>query len=302
MLITVPSLLKNLQDRFPGTDFLIYDATSDPPAKLSETTFYIPTYMSAREAFAHIDTMTRLEVVQLLTAGYDSISDLIPEGVTLCNARGVHDASTAELAVALGLSAIRGLATFRDRQHQHLWDHREYRSLADRRVMILGYGSIGEAIERRLIPFEVEIVRVARRPRLNPKVMAFDEIKPLLPTVDMVFVVVPLTDQTRHMVDAGFLAALPDNAIVVNVARGPVVDHEALAKELRSGRLIAALDVTEPEPLPATSELWELPNCLITPHVGGDTTAFYKRGTELVIRNISRYLAGLDLINVVNLM
>jgi phosphoglycerate dehydrogenase-like enzyme len=221
----------------------------------------------------------------------------VPDGVTLCNARGVHDASTAELAVGLAVAAQRDFPAFVRAQDERRWDKHDRPSLADRAVMILGYGSIGEALERRLDGFEVELIRVASRARDG--VHSVDQLPELLPRTDVVIVVVPLTDVTRGLVDADFLARLPDGALIVNVARGPVIDTAALLAELQSGRLRAALDVTDPEPLPPEHPLWQAPGAFITPHVGGATSAMRPRIRALVADQLRRYAAGEPMRNVV---
>ncbi|MGH1565071.1 2-hydroxyacid dehydrogenase [Mumia sp. DW29H23] len=240
--------------------------------------------------------MPRLRVIQAQSAGTDGIAAQVPAGVTLCNARGVHDAATAELGVGLMISALRGIPEFVRAQENAEWlPYRWWTALADRTVMILGYGSIGQALERRLAGFEVDVVRVAGHARDG--VHASSELPELLPTVDVVVVLTPLTDATRHLVDADFLAALKDGALLVNLARGPVVDTEALLAELARGRLRAALDVTDPEPLPADHPLWRAPNTLITPHVAGGTSAMRPRVVALVRDQLRRLAAGEELIN-----
>ncbi|GAC1331500.1 MAG: 2-hydroxyacid dehydrogenase [Mycobacteriales bacterium] len=267
----------------------------EPPA-LDEVEFYVPQYLGDPAGLEAMARMPRLQVCQTLTAGVDNVLPHLPAGVTLCNARGVHDASTAELAVGLMLAAQRRLPDFVRAQDGRRWEQGETSSLADKRVLILGYGSIGAAIERRLAGFEVDVVRVARTPR--PGVSGLDELAGLLPQADIVVVVVPLTEDTRGLVDAAFLARLPDGALLVNVARGPVVRTDALLAELGAGRLRAALDVTDPEPLPAEHELWSAPGLILTPHVGGYTTAFLPRATRLVVGQVGRWAAGEPLSNV----
>jgi phosphoglycerate dehydrogenase-like enzyme len=164
-------------------------------------------------------------------------------------------------------------------------------------VLIVGGGSIGTAIARRLAPFEVPVTLVARRGR--PGVYAVSELPSLLPAADVVVLSVPLTEETTGMVDARFLAALPDGALVVNAARGPVVDTPALTAELATGRIGAALDVTDPEPLPADHPLWTMPNVLMTPHVAGSVRGLLPRAYRLVGEQVRRYVAGEPLVNVV---
>lgn len=276
----------------------VYDGSGDPPASISDVELFVLPYMQAAGPARLMAQMPRLRVAQTLTAGVDDVLPWVPEQVTLCNARGVHDASTAELAVALMLASLRGIPDFvRDAAHGG-WDGSRRDSLADRIVLIVGYGSVGVAVERRLAGFECEVRRVARTAREG--VHAFTELPDLLPAADIVVLTVPMTDQTRGMVDARFLAAMPEGALLVNVARGAVVRTEDLLAEATTGRLRAALDVTDPEPLPAGHQLWSCPNVLISPHVGGNTSAFLPRAMRLVAEQIRRYVAGETLRNIVD--
>jgi phosphoglycerate dehydrogenase-like enzyme len=242
-----------------------------------------------------------LRVLQTLTAGYEGIPERLPPGVTLCTAAGVHDASTAELAVGLAIAVLRGLGQAALDATSGTWAHVTRPSLADRRVLLIGSGSVGSAIAARLAPFEVTVTRVASRARDDAAghLHGPDELPTLLPRHDMVVVACPLTDATRGMVDAEFLAALPDGALVVNVARGPVVVTDDLLAELTTGRLMAAMDVVDPEPLPADHPLWQAPNVLISPHVGGDTSAFPPRARALLLDQLERMLEGRPLRHVI---
>jgi phosphoglycerate dehydrogenase-like enzyme len=270
-----------------------------PSERLAEIEFYVPDYVFAVEPYAAMAQMPALMVVQLLTAGIEHAEPYVPPGVTLCNARGVHDTSTAELAVALTLAAITGLGDYARAQLTGEWRHGFRDALADRTVLIVGYGAIGAAVERRLVGFEVTVVRVARSAR--PGVSPFTELPALLPQADVVILTLPLTSETRGMVGKDFLAALPDRSVLVNVARGPIVDTEALVAEVRAGRLRAALDVTDPEPLPAAHPLWRAPGVLISPHVGGASSAFLPRARRLIRDQLRRYAAGEPLANVISL-
>ncbi len=276
-----------------------YYAGGAPPA-LDAVEFYVPSYMGASEVIEVIAKMPALKVVQTQTAGFENVLPYLGEGVTLCNARGVHDASTAELAVGLILATYRRLPRAVQNQERGEWpsSYQELDdSLADRTVLILGYGSIGEALERRLDGFECDIIRVARRARDG--VHPISELPELLPKADVVVLLTPATDETRGMVDAKFLAQLKDGALLINVARGVIVDTEALLAELSTQRIRAALDVTDPEPLPAGHPLWSAPNVLINPHRGGASTAFSPRVARLVRAQLERYANGEPLINVV---
>ncbi|WP_035795627.1 2-hydroxyacid dehydrogenase [Kitasatospora mediocidica] len=275
-----------------------------PPAGLLARTdvLVVPySYLHPGSVLPLLPAMPRLRVVQTQTAGVDDILPHIPAGVTLCNARGVHDASTAELALTLTLAALRDVPGFVRGQDAEQWRAGFYPALADRTVLIVGYGAVGEAIEERLRPFECEVLRVARSARsaAHGPVRALSELPELLPRADVVILAVPLSDSTRGLVDAGFLAALPDGALLVNVARGPVVDTAALLAELTAGRLRAALDVTDPEPLPAGHPLWHAPGLLISPHVGGSSSAFLPRAKRLIGAQLTRFAKGEPLENVI---
>ena len=275
----------------------VYDGASRPPETLDQVEFYVPPYMAGLHTIELIPAMTHLRVVQTLTAGVENVRPYVRDGVLLCNARGVHDASTAELGVALILASLRGIPSFVRAQEQRRWAAERLQSLADKRVLILGAGSIGRALERRLLPFECEVTLVARTARDD--VQGMDRLPELLPAADVVVLLLPMTDETRGLVDAKFLAQMRDGALLVNIARGPIVQADALVAELSSGRLLAALDVTDPEPLPATHPLWSVPGLLLSPHVGGNTSAFVPRGRRLVSEQLRRYVAGEPLVNVV---
>jgi phosphoglycerate dehydrogenase-like enzyme len=275
-----------------------WDLAGEPPAG---TVLVVLPYLDGRDLLPRLAAVPGLRVVQALTAGVDDVLPHLPDGVLLCNAAGVHDASTAELAVGLAIAALRGLGEFARAQPVGRWLAGTRPALADRRVLLVGAGGVATAIARRLEPFEVAVTRVGTRARedaLGP-VQAAAELPDLLPRHDVVVLAVPLTPATRGLVDAGFLAAMPDGALLVNVARGPVVVTEALVAELAAGRLGAALDVTDPEPLPPGHPLWTTPNTLISPHVGGDTSAFPPRARALLREQFRRLAAGEELLNVV---
>jgi phosphoglycerate dehydrogenase-like enzyme len=282
-----------------GYDVDFY-AGGERPASLDEVEFYVPSYMGGGDVLDLVREMPALKVVQLQTAGFEHVQSRLAEGVTLCNARGVHDASTAELAVGLILATYRRLPRAVRNQEREIWPDSYDEvddSLADRTVLILGYGAIGEALERRLSGFECDVIRVARRARDG--VHPTSELPELLPRADVVVLLTPATPETRGMVDAKFLASMKDGALLVNVARGVVVDTEALLAELTTRRISAALDVTDPEPLPTGHPLWSAPNVLINPHRGGASTAFAPRVARLVRAQLERYASGEPLINVV---
>jgi phosphoglycerate dehydrogenase-like enzyme len=241
--------------------------------------------------------LPRLKLIQLMSAGAEHVIPSVPPGVTLCNARGVHDPAVAEWAVAVILAQVRQLPRFLAAQRAGTWDQVRSEPLAGQRVLIVGYGSIGEAIERMLAPFEVTVDRIARHAR--PGVLAMDDLPEVLPKADIVILLVPVTPATTGLVDARFLAQMHDRALLVNAARGSIVDTGALLAELRSGRLRAALDVTDPEPLPHGHPLWSAPGLLLTPHVAGAMTTAMPRVMAMVKDQLARYAAGEPLRNVV---
>ncbi|MGQ4267681.1 2-hydroxyacid dehydrogenase [Nocardiopsis changdeensis] len=258
---------------------------------------YAPSTQGVDERLDIIGRMPRLEVLQLTSAGYEHVLGLVPDHVTLCNGRGLHDASTAEHALALILAAQRDLPRWALDQREHRWGPVPLRSLADQRVLIVGYGSIGRALERRLLPFETEVVRVAGRARPEEDVHGADELPGLLPRADIVVLVTPLTERTRGLFGPAEFALLRDDALVVNVGRGPVLDTGALLAQ--NGRVRAALDVTDPEPLPADHPLWDAPGVFVTPHVAGGSAAFYPRARAFMDAQLARWAAGEPLENIV---
>ncbi len=280
-----------------GFDVEYADATEQWPTSADGCEFYVPSYRFTPQVFEVMAQMPALSVVQLLTAGYEHVLPHLPDGVTLCNGAGIHDAATSELAVGLMISAQRRLAELARLQAEHRWDQQMSSSLADRRVLVIGAGNIGRALQRRLVGFECDVTLVARTAREG--IRAFGELPDLLPYAEIVVLIVPLTDDTRSLVDAQFLARLPDDALVVNVARGAVVVTDDLLAEVSTGRLRAALDVTEPEPLPDDHPLWTAPGVIITPHVGGAATSMWPRARRLVGDQIHRLAAGQPLRHVV---
>ncbi|MFD8583439.1 2-hydroxyacid dehydrogenase [Streptomyces californicus] len=289
-----------------GLDYRYWDGEPDYPGDPADCAYYVVPYMKGPEvAVRPLAKMRGVQVVQTLSAGIDHVEPglgSLPPGVRLCNAKGVHEASTAELTLALVLASLRGIPGFVHGQDAEEWRSGFYPALADKSVLIVGYGSIGSAIEDRLAPFEcARVARVARSARASARgpVQALDELPALLPESDVVILSTPLNPSTRGLVDAEFLAAMPDGALLVNVARGGVVDTKALLAELESGRLRAALDVTDPEPVPAGHPLWHAPNVLITPHVGGSTSAFEPRAKRLLAAQLTRFAAGEPVENVV---
>lgn len=290
-----PGLRETLGD-LPGVDVVMWDI--DGPAPRPRIDIVVPPYWGGARRLsrlAHIEC----QLLQWQSIGYNGLDRYVPEGLPVANAATVHETSTAELALALTLAAQRGLPRFVRDGLEHRWELESYPSLADREVLLIGYGGVGKAIEARLSGFEVSLTRVARSAREETnlagetvRVHALAELDTLLPQAEVLILAVPLTDETEGLIDADKLALLPSDALVVNVARGKVVVTDDLVAELSTGRLRAALDVTYPEPLPSDHPLWDLPGALITPHAGGDSSAMLPRMTALIRRQVEHLLAG----------
>ncbi len=278
-----------------GVEYVVWDGADPPPR--DDIELVVLDYRNAQMTMQRLDALPALAVVQTQTAGVDGVVELVPDGVSLANARGVHDDATAELALGLTIASLRGIDRA-VREHGHWYHGREQRSLADSKVAILGYGSIGRALAERLLACRAEVTAVASAPRddeLVGRVVTAADVD--WAAQHVVVVVLPLSEATRHVVDEAFLARLPDGCVVVNVGRGPLLDTSAVLVE--AGRLRFALDVTDPEPLPDGHPLWSAPGVLITPHVAGGTTAMLPRMAALLRDQLERYVAGEPLRNVV---
>ena len=281
-----------------GLTVELFDGDAPGPDDLGDVVFYTVPY-DRPFGTEPIPRLSGVRVIQALSAGYDDLTGLVRAGVTLCNARGLHDASTAEHALGLILAAQRELPRWVLAQREGRWEHAHTRSLAGCRVLIIGYGSIGSALDTRLRACDAETVRVAQHARPDEQVHAAAELDGLLSAADVVVLLTPLTADTRGLLDARRLALLPDGALVVNVGRGQVLDTGAMLAEATSGRLRAALDVTDPEPLPAGHPLWQAPGVIVTPHVAGGADAFYPEAAAFVADQVRRFAAGQPLRNVV---
>jgi phosphoglycerate dehydrogenase-like enzyme len=279
-----------------GVDVFVWPG-GDLSDRADEIEFLVPDYIRARTTMRQLGSMPRLRAVQLQTAGYDAVLALAPQGVDLLSARGVHDDATAELALGLTIASLRGIDVA-IRESGHWRQDTTRRSLADSRVAILGYGSIGRAVATRMLACQALVTGVATSPRdddLVGRVQTADDVD--WAAQDVVVVMLPLSDATRHVVDAAFLARLHEDALVVNVGRGPLLDTDAVLAE--AGRLRFALDVTDPEPLPDGHPLWTAPGVLVTPHIAGGTTAMLPRMAALVRDQLERLRDGRPLLNVV---
>ncbi|MFD8819065.1 2-hydroxyacid dehydrogenase [Streptomyces sp. NPDC059627] len=276
-----------------GIRVLVWNGVDEIPAHGHEIEFFVGRF-NTRPSRRTLESLPRLRVVQLVSAGVEPWLPVVPEGVVLCNGRGVHGGSTAELAVGGMTAMLRGIVPFAEAQRAHRWEQRFTEGLDGGRVLVIGAGDIGGRIAAAVRAFGADVTLVARHAR--PGVRGLTELARLLPDQDVVALAVPHTDGTHHLVDAGFLAALRDDALLVNVSRGGVVDTEALVAEVLKGRIRAFLDVTDPEPLPAGHPLWDAPNVLITPHVG-TVRGWEKRAYRLVREQIRRLRDGDELVN-----
>lgn len=280
-----------------GVRVIVWAGEGSKPDGLALTEFWVPQVEDEGDLPTMFAAMPAVKVMQLTSAGVENLVGSIPDGVTLCNARGVHGGPVADLVLLLILASQRRLPQFFESQREGQWDLVQGEDLRDKRVVIVGAGDLGSQITRRLAGFDARSIMVGHSAR--PGVHAIEELPDLLPDADVVVLTLPLTAQTRNLVDARFLARMPDGALLVNVARGQIVDTAALVAELASGRLRAGLDVMEPEPLPDGHPLWSAPNVIITPHAAGHVKAAGPRAFELVNDQIRRYVAGEPLINVV---
>ncbi|MEN0102425.1 MAG: 2-hydroxyacid dehydrogenase [Curtobacterium sp.] len=295
-IVTLP--FAELVDRFgpvpDGIELDVWDLEAPYPRADEVAITFLPFYFQGRHRWQYVHDLPNLELLQLPSAGYEHAVPHVPGHALLANGRGIHDDETAELAVGLALTALREIGQFQFDRANGVWDARQTRSLADRRVTVVGYGAIGSAIATRFEAFRTDVTVVARTAREQDgrQVHAFGELPEIARTTDVLVLIAPLTDETERLVDADLLAALPDGALVVNVARGKVVDTDALVAELTSGRLSAGLDVTDPEPLPEGHALWTTPNTVLTPHVGGNTDLSVPRSIELMRRQVAALAEG----------
>jgi phosphoglycerate dehydrogenase-like enzyme len=260
-----------------------------------------------------------VKLVLAMMAGTEWIPETVGPHVTICNAHGAHNISTAEWTVSAILAMLKYFPLYFDIQRSGIWKRRYEASehyqritgnaqiyppvlaeeLTGKSVLLVGYGAIGKEIERMLAPFDVRITRVARSARIEPEVHAVSELDNLLPSADIVVLILPSTAESRGLIGKRQLALLRQDALLVNAARGPIVDTDALAEALNSGRIRAALDVTDPEPLPEGHPLWSCPNLLLTPHIGGSTPQFAPRALRVAAQELERYMKGEPLQNVV---
>ncbi|WP_284980435.1 2-hydroxyacid dehydrogenase [Arthrobacter sp. fls2-241-R2A-200] len=277
-------LLADLSPLPEGLRGVVWDMKDEPGEELGGIDGVILPYIDAGAVLGSLGKVPDLKFVQTQSTGYDGVREAAGPGAAVANASGVHAAATAELAVGLILARLRGIDQAVKDQQIESWKPQRRQSLADRKILLLGIGGIGKELARRLEPFEVTITRVGSTARTDAdgQVNGPEDLVALAADHDILVSVLPLNDNTHHLVGREVLAALPDGALVVNVGRGAVVDTDALTREVVSGRLQCAIDVVDPEPLPAGHPLWSAENALITPHVGGNASAFEPRILKLL--------------------
>ncbi|MFL6118669.1 2-hydroxyacid dehydrogenase [Actinophytocola sp.] len=277
-----------------GVEVVRYDSVDALPERAE---VLVPGFLVESDPVAVVSRLPRLRLIQLLTAGAENWIGRVPPHVTLSTARGAHGGSTAEWALAVLLAVYRELIPFERERVARTWIREPTETLLDKKVLVIGAGDLGSQLKRRLDACDARTTLVGHRARDG--VRGIDEVPTLLGEHDAVVLMVPLTPATTGMVDAAFLSRMRDGAVLVNAARGKVVDTDALVAELVSGRLRAALDVTEPEPPPADHPLWTAPNLLLTPHVAASVEGYQRRSYAVVAAQIARFVAGQPLQNVV---
>ncbi len=287
----------------PGVEIVPWSMDAEAPRPAFD--IVVPPYLRGPDVLRRLDGV-RVGLVQSQSIGFDGVDAHLPDGNVFANASSVHEASTAELAVGLAIAAQRAIPRFVHAHREARWlgaaeRDDELLSLADRRVLIVGFGGVGRSVAARLSGFEAEVSAVATRARVENgiRVDPVSALPDLLPQTEIVILTLPGGPSTARFVDDPFLSALPDGALLINVGRGSLVDTDALVDHLQRGRIRAALDVVDPEPLPADHPLWRAPGLLLTPHIGGDSSAMRPRIARLVRTQIERMQSGEEPVNVV---
>ena len=290
--ILVPDVKeRNVLADLPNTRLVTYSPATKLSADALDATVLVTGSFPPGDLETVIAELKHLRLIQTLNAGVDKWTGRVPVDVILSNARGAHGGATAEWAAAALLCTFRNIPRYVIDQKEHLWRPSESESLVEKRILIIGAGDLANNLKRRLIAFDSIVSLIGRTARNG--VSSIDEFPTLLPDQDAVVLMVPLSEETHHLVDADFLSKLPDHAVVVNASRGPIVDTDALLAELQSGRLRAALDVTDPEPLPADHPLWDAPGLFLTPHIGGHTQGSSERAWNVARAQIEQFLDGM---------
>lgn len=299
LTVSVPSarFAEELQPLPAGVELHVWKMDGPPP----RPAFDIVVLPQAGVDVMHRLTEVKARMVQGASIGYEHIIPALPEGNAFANSATVNEAPTAEFAVGLMIAAQRDLPAYAVAQSRSEWKPIITDSVVDRRVLLLGYGGVGKAVAARLAGFGVHLTVVAHTARVEDgiTVHGVDELPGLLPHAEIVILTLPGGESTRHLIDDKALATLPDGALIVNVGRGSVVDTDALVDHISRGRIRAALDVMETEPLPEGHPLWSLPGSFIAPHVGGMTKGFRAGLIRLVKQQIERMLRDEPPLNIV---
>jgi phosphoglycerate dehydrogenase-like enzyme len=282
------SIIPSLEIDLP-IDLVIYPPLGGDLSELAEVEFLVLQHHRP-DLDALLMSLANLRVTQILLAGYDWITGLLPPHSKLCNARGSRDVAVSEWVMGALLGTFSGVLEATVRQPSRVWSGWSRHELSGRKVLIVGMGPIGDAIRSRCEAFDIDVVGFARTARGS--IQSVSELPTHLSDAEAVILVTPLTSETRGMFDANKLAMMKDGAVLINAARGAVVDTEALIRELSHGRLRAVLDVVDPEPLPPESELWRLPGVFISPHLGGRTYEGDLKALRIAAEQINRYVKG----------
>jgi phosphoglycerate dehydrogenase-like enzyme len=301
-MITISLPDQHMRDRLaaqlPEVNLIVWGARDGAPPQ--HVDLAVLGYLDSANELGSFEGLD-IAALQSQSLGYDGVTDRLPAGITYCNAVGVHEASTAELAVGMIIAEQRGFPEHFANQRTGTWNQHEFVGVAGSTVIIVGAGGVGNQIADKLAPFAANVVRVARTNRSDARgaVQSMDALPSLLAKADVVAIAVPLSDDTTRLVDAEFLEAMKPGALLVNVSRGKIVDTDALIAAASAGHIRAALDVTDPEPLPPDHALWSTPGITITPHIGGYTSAMHGRVDAVVREQARRLLAGEPLAYVV---
>jgi phosphoglycerate dehydrogenase-like enzyme len=281
----------------PGIEADVWDGGEELPDSADQVEYAVVPLGVQPAILQKLGALPSLKTIQILSAGADTVLPYIPSHITLCNARGAHTGATAEWTAGAIVASLRNFPRFAVAQHDARWEPVRSETVGGKRVLIVGYGDIGAAVERRLTGWDVTFDRVARHARDG--VRPIGELPAVLKDADVVVILLPVTEETTHLVNKDFLRTMKDGALLVNAARGVIVDTDALLEELTSGRIRAALDVTDPEPLPDGHPLWHAPNLLLTPHVGGAVYESRERAYQVVAEQLKRLAAGEPLLNII---
>lgn len=305
MVLRVLLPWQDLVDRLqiPGIEPILWHINNDP-ADAPPADVLVTERPSNPQMRSRVSRIQGLRHVHLLSIGYEWVLEHLPEQVTLTNSKGAVEDATAEHCLALILASLRQLPLAGEQQRSHNWVRTWTSSLHGSQVMVLGAGGVGSAITNRILPFNPASVaayaRTARTDGNGMEIRSLDRLAADLPSADVVVLALPHTKETEKLVNQEFLSQMKDGALLVNVGRGPLVDTEALLNELASGRLHAALDVTDPEPLPEDHPLWDAPNCIITPHMAGDTGQFISLVSQMAVDQLIGIANGQKSFNVIS--